>query len=55
MLVYCSSNFALRSYLYILLHQLVAGPASWIFGEDKVRFSYFFWNILASTVLLIVY
>eukprot|EP00268_Persea_americana_P042656 TRINITY_DN426_c1_g1_i3.p1 TRINITY_DN426_c1_g1~~TRINITY_DN426_c1_g1_i3.p1 ORF type:complete len:351 (+),score=55.81 TRINITY_DN426_c1_g1_i3:252-1304(+) len=35
-----SSNFALRSYLYILLHQLVAGPASWIFGEDKVRVFY---------------
>lgn len=35
-----SSEFALRSYLYILLHQLVAGPASWFFGEEKVRVFY---------------
>jgi alpha-1,2-mannosyltransferase len=35
-----SSEFALRSYLYILLHKLVGGPASWWFGEEKVRVFY---------------
>ena len=33
---YCSSDFALRSYLYLFIHALVAGPASLIFGEHKV-------------------
>ncbi|BAD73103.1 putative disrupted in bipolar disorder 1 [Oryza sativa Japonica Group] len=35
-----SSNFALRSYLYLFIHALVAGPASMIFGEHKVRVFY---------------
>ncbi|OAY84123.1 Dol-P-Man:Man(6)GlcNAc(2)-PP-Dol alpha-1,2-mannosyltransferase [Ananas comosus] len=35
-----SSEFALRSYLYIFLHAIVAGPASKIFNEDKVRVFY---------------
>ncbi|KAG6607914.1 Dol-P-Man:Man(6)GlcNAc(2)-PP-Dol alpha-1,2-mannosyltransferase, partial [Cucurbita argyrosperma subsp. sororia] len=32
-----SSQFALRSYLYIVLHELVGRPAAWLFSEDKVR------------------
>ncbi|XP_023535248.1 dol-P-Man:Man(6)GlcNAc(2)-PP-Dol alpha-1,2-mannosyltransferase-like [Cucurbita pepo subsp. pepo] len=32
-----SSEFALRSYLYIVLHELVGRPAAWLFSEDKVR------------------
>ncbi|KAM7250828.1 hypothetical protein ACFE04_022711 [Oxalis oulophora] len=32
-----SSQFALRSYLYILFHQLVARPASLLFTDDKVK------------------
>ncbi|EXC18480.1 Dol-P-Man:Man(6)GlcNAc(2)-PP-Dol alpha-1,2-mannosyltransferase [Morus notabilis] len=35
-----SSQFALRSYLYILFHELVGRPASWLFGEEKVRVFY---------------
>ncbi|KAG8386410.1 hypothetical protein BUALT_Bualt03G0145900 [Buddleja alternifolia] len=35
-----SSQFALRSYLYILFHNLVGWPASLWFGEDKVRVFY---------------
>ncbi|KAL3503128.1 hypothetical protein ACH5RR_037577 [Cinchona calisaya] len=35
-----SSEFALRSYLYIVFHKLVASPASWWFGEEKVRVFY---------------
>ncbi|KAL7143428.1 hypothetical protein ABFS83_08G190000 [Erythranthe nasuta] len=35
-----SSEFALRSYLYILFHNIVAWPASWWFGEEKVRVFY---------------
>lgn len=35
-----SSQFALRSYLYILLHKLVGWPAAWWFGEEKVRVFY---------------
>lgn len=34
----CSSQFALRSYLYILFHKLVGGPASWWFAEEKVSY-----------------
>jgi len=37
---YCSSDFALRSYLYLFIHALVAGPASLIFGEHKIRVFY---------------
>ncbi|XP_022140430.1 dol-P-Man:Man(6)GlcNAc(2)-PP-Dol alpha-1,2-mannosyltransferase [Momordica charantia] len=32
-----SSQFALRSYLYIVLHELVGKPAAWLFAEEKVR------------------
>ncbi|KAB2605557.1 dol-P-Man:Man(6)GlcNAc(2)-PP-Dol alpha-1,2-mannosyltransferase-like [Pyrus ussuriensis x Pyrus communis] len=35
-----SSQFALRSYLYILFHELVGRPASWLFAEEKVRVFY---------------
>ncbi|MCD9560358.1 mannosyltransferase [Datura stramonium] len=35
-----SSQFGLRSYLYILLHKLVGLPASWWFREEKVRVFY---------------
>ncbi|KAE8679082.1 Dol-P-Man:Man(6)GlcNAc(2)-PP-Dol alpha-1,2-mannosyltransferase [Hibiscus syriacus] len=35
-----SSGFALRSYLYIIFHELVARPASWLFAEEKVRVFY---------------
>ncbi|XP_077228732.1 alg9-like mannosyltransferase family [Tasmannia lanceolata] len=35
-----SSEFALRSYLYILFHNVVAGPASWLFSEEKVKVFY---------------
>ncbi|KAL4323276.1 hypothetical protein GQ457_11G013780 [Hibiscus cannabinus] len=35
-----SSEFALRSYLYIIFHELVGRPASWLFAEEKVRVFY---------------
>ncbi|PIA42223.1 hypothetical protein AQUCO_02100239v1 [Aquilegia coerulea] len=35
-----SSQFALRSYLYILFHELVARPASWFFSDEKVMVFY---------------
>ncbi|XP_048442614.1 dol-P-Man:Man(6)GlcNAc(2)-PP-Dol alpha-1,2-mannosyltransferase-like isoform X3 [Pyrus x bretschneideri] len=35
-----SSQFALRSYLYILFHELVGRPASWLFAEEKLRVFY---------------
>lgn len=35
-----SSEFALRSYLYLFFHALVAGPASLIYRQDKVRVFY---------------
>ncbi|KAK1583702.1 hypothetical protein Q3G72_026218 [Acer saccharum] len=35
-----SSQFALRSYLYIIFHELVGQPASWLYAEDKVRVFY---------------
>ncbi|CAA0816345.1 Dol-P-Man\\x3aMan(6)GlcNAc(2)-PP-Dol alpha-1-2-mannosyltransferase [Striga hermonthica] len=35
-----SSQFALRSYLYLLFHNIVGWPASWWFGEEKVRVFY---------------
>ncbi|KAJ8755686.1 hypothetical protein K2173_022614 [Erythroxylum novogranatense] len=34
------AQFALRSYLYINFHELVGVPASWLFGEEKVRVFY---------------
>ncbi|KAE8691853.1 14-3-3 brain family protein [Hibiscus syriacus] len=38
--VYCSSQFALRSYLYIIFHEVVGRPASWLFPYEKVRVFY---------------
>ncbi|KAK8638237.1 hypothetical protein V6N13_136675 [Hibiscus sabdariffa] len=35
-----SSEFALRSYLYIIFHELVGRPASWLFAEEKMRVFY---------------
>ncbi|XP_075477030.1 alpha-1,2-mannosyltransferase ALG9 [Primulina tabacum] len=35
-----SSQFALRSYLYIVFHNLIGWPASLWFGEEKVRVFY---------------
>ncbi|KAL9680228.1 hypothetical protein QQ045_018106 [Rhodiola kirilowii] len=35
-----SSEFALRSYLYIVFHNFVGIPASWFFGEEKVKVFY---------------
>ncbi|XVF18666.1 hypothetical protein REPUB_Repub11eG0042500 [Reevesia pubescens] len=35
-----SSQFALRSYLYIIFHELVGRPASWLFADEKVRVFY---------------
>ncbi|XVE50093.1 hypothetical protein DITRI_Ditri01bG0133600 [Diplodiscus trichospermus] len=35
-----SSEFALHSYLYIVFHELVGRPASWLFANDKVRVFY---------------
>ncbi|KAK1321438.1 Dol-P-Man:Man(6)GlcNAc(2)-PP-Dol alpha-1,2-mannosyltransferase [Acorus calamus] len=35
-----SAEFALRSYLYLLFQALVAAPASFLFGDDKVRVFY---------------
>ncbi|MBA0573984.1 hypothetical protein Golob_001227 [Gossypium lobatum] len=35
-----SSEFALRSYLYIIFHELVGRPASWLFAQEKVRVFY---------------
>ncbi|RVX03835.1 Dol-P-Man:Man(6)GlcNAc(2)-PP-Dol alpha-1,2-mannosyltransferase [Vitis vinifera] len=34
------SQFALRSYLYLLFHELVGKPASWLYGGEKVRVFY---------------
>ncbi|XP_022749288.1 dol-P-Man:Man(6)GlcNAc(2)-PP-Dol alpha-1,2-mannosyltransferase-like isoform X3 [Durio zibethinus] len=35
-----SSKFALRSYLYIIFHELVGQPASWLYADEKVRVFY---------------
>ncbi|KAK8936030.1 Dol-P-Man:Man(6)GlcNAc(2)-PP-Dol alpha-1,2-mannosyltransferase [Platanthera zijinensis] len=35
-----SSEFGLRSYLYILFHMIVAGPASWFYKDEKVQVFY---------------
>ncbi|GMI85351.1 EMS-mutagenized bri1 suppressor 3 [Hibiscus trionum] len=35
-----SSEFALRSYLYIIFHELIGRPISWLFAEEKVRVFY---------------
>ncbi|KAL6538307.1 mannosyltransferase [Orobanche gracilis] len=45
-----SSQFAMRSYLYLLFQNIVGWPASWWFGEEKVRVFYavrFFLGILS--------
>lgn len=39
----CGSEFALRSYLYIFFHALVAGPASLIYIAEKVNASTVDW------------
>ncbi|CAI9754965.1 unnamed protein product [Fraxinus pennsylvanica] len=54
-----SSQFALRSYLYILLHKLAGGPASWWFYEEKVkvfyavRFFLGFLSVMADAALVV--
>ncbi|OWM88598.1 dol-P-Man:Man(6)GlcNAc(2)-PP-Dol alpha-1,2-mannosyltransferase [Punica granatum] len=54
-----SSEFALRSYLYLGFHELVGKPASLLFGDEKVRVFYavrFFLGLLsviADTVLVV--
>ncbi|CAN6694185.1 unnamed protein product [Malus baccata var. baccata] len=54
-----SSQFALRSYLYILFHALVGQPASWLFAEEKVRVFYAvriflgFLSVITDTVLVV--
>ncbi|BBG96194.1 Alg9-like mannosyltransferase family [Prunus dulcis] len=54
-----SSQFALRSYLYILFHELVGRPASWLFAEEKVRVFYAvrlflaFLSVITDTVLVV--
>ncbi|KAJ0046216.1 hypothetical protein Pint_04720 [Pistacia integerrima] len=54
-----SSQFALRSYLYLLFHELVGRPASWLFADEKVRVFYavrLFLGLLsvaADTVLVV--
>ncbi|XP_020593452.1 dol-P-Man:Man(6)GlcNAc(2)-PP-Dol alpha-1,2-mannosyltransferase [Phalaenopsis equestris] len=35
-----SSEFALRSYLYLLFHMLLAGPTSWFYKDEKVQVFY---------------
>ncbi|XVF04354.1 hypothetical protein REPUB_Repub05bG0075400 [Reevesia pubescens] len=35
-----SSEFALRSYLYIVFHELVGRPAAWLFADEKLRVFY---------------
>ncbi|KAI5078870.1 hypothetical protein GOP47_0006541 [Adiantum capillus-veneris] len=42
-----SSEFALRSYLYLLLHALVAGPAAWWFGGGPRKVHVFYATRLA--------
>lgn len=54
-----SSQFALRSYLYLIFHEFVGRPASLLFGEEKVRVFYavrFFLGLLsviADAVLVV--
>ncbi|XP_004489031.1 alpha-1,2-mannosyltransferase ALG9 [Cicer arietinum] len=54
-----SSQFALRSYLYLLFHEIVARPASWLFVDEKVKVFYavrFFLGLLSvvtETVLVV--
>ncbi|KAA0066769.1 hypothetical protein IC582_015681 [Cucumis melo] len=54
-----SSQFALRSYLYIVLHELVGRPAAWLFSVDKVRVFFAvrlflgFLSVVTETVLVV--
>ncbi|WVZ00771.1 hypothetical protein V8G54_026840 [Vigna mungo] len=54
-----SSQYALRSYLYLLFHEIVGRPASWLFSEDKVRVFYAvrfllgLLSVLTDTVLVV--
>ncbi|KAJ1441672.1 GPI mannosyltransferase [Sesbania bispinosa] len=54
-----SSQFALRSYLYLLFHEIVGRPATWLYGEEKVRVFYavrFFLglvSVITDTVLVV--
>ncbi|CAJ2659647.1 dol-P-Man:Man(6)GlcNAc(2)-PP-Dol alpha-1,2-mannosyltransferase [Trifolium pratense] len=54
-----SSQFALRSYLYLLFHEIVARPALWLFGDEKVRVFYAvrfflgFLSVVTETVLVV--
>lgn len=46
-----SSEFALRSYLYLLLHALVAGPAAWWYGGGPGKVHVFYATRLALGIL----
>ncbi|KAH7331694.1 hypothetical protein KP509_20G046700 [Ceratopteris richardii] len=46
-----SSEFALRSYFYLLLHALVAGPAAWWYGEGPGKVHVFFTTRLALGII----
>lgn len=46
-----SSEFALRSYLYLLLHALVAGPASWWYGGGLGKVHVFYATRLALGII----
>lgn len=54
-----SSQFALRSYLYLVLHEIVGRPAAWLFSEDKVRVFFAvrlflgFLSVATETVLVV--
>ncbi|OMO92453.1 GPI mannosyltransferase [Corchorus olitorius] len=55
-----SSQFALRSYLYINFHELVGRPAFWLFTDDKVRVFYVvrlflgFLSVISDATLVVV-
>lgn len=46
-----SSEFALRSYLYLLLHALLAGPATWWYGGGPGKVHVFYTTRLALGIL----
>ncbi|KAI0492063.1 hypothetical protein KFK09_026328 [Dendrobium nobile] len=50
-----SSEFALRSYLYLLFHMLVAGPTSWFYKDKKVSTKYILYVVftLSSALFLL--
>jgi alpha-1,2-mannosyltransferase len=39
--VECSAQYALRSWLYIILHKVVAAPAAWWFGAAAGKVAVF--------------